>query len=114
MSMQKTTIDSASEYRSGSALIIEWRKYKESGQGRRNRGKKHHPRQSVRSGSGKEIKAKGRSKGVRESVKCDDQSGCVRWTGIARQALVPGQAPRCALSSGQDHRFATDDLEPVA
>src|SRR5258708_40346513 len=102
MSMQKTTIDSASEYRSGSALIIEWRKYKESGQGRRNRGKKHHPRQSVRSGSGKEIKAKGRSKGVRESGKWDDQSGCGRWTGIARQPLGPGQAPLNALSWRQD------------
>src|SRR6266571_5275693 len=35
-------------------------------------------------------------------MKRDDQSGGVRWTGIARQALVPREPPMRALCSGED------------
>lgn len=54
------------------------------------------------SGGGKQIKAEGGSKGGRQSVKGDNQSGSVQWTGIASQALLPGETPMCTLSSGQD------------
>lgn len=85
-------------------------------------------------GSGEQIKAKGRGKAGRETVKRHDQSGSVQWASIACQALFPGQTPMRARSSGQDvagtiggtgdgeglaqiaqdHHFATDDLEPGA
>ncbi len=67
-----------------------------------------------------------------QSVKRDDQSGSVRRTGIARQALLPGEPPMCTLRSGPDllcgcfcawrrersgtlqaNRLAADNFEPV-
>ena len=51
----------------------------------------------MRLGGGEQIKAKGGW----QSVKRDEQSGSVRWTGIAGQALLPGETPMCTLSSGQ-------------
>jgi hypothetical protein len=53
-------------------------------------------------GRGKQIKAKNGSKGGWEPVKGNDQPGSVRWAGIARQALVPGETPMRTLRSGQD------------
>src|SRR5690242_3783431 len=55
-----------------------------------------------RSGSGKEIKTKGSSKGSWESMKRDDQSGSIRWTSIACQPLIPGEPPMRALRPGED------------
>ena len=85
----------------------------------------------VRLGSGKQIKAKRMGKSGWQSVKRDDQSGGIRWTGIARQALLPGEPPMRTLRSGEDlldgaraawwsewsetfqaDRLATDHLQP--
>ena len=51
---------------------------------------------------GKQIKAEGGSKGDWQSVKREDQAGSVRWTGIACQALAPGETPMRALRASQD------------
>src|SRR5581483_3002584 len=56
----------------------------------------------LRLGCGEQIKAKGRGKGGWQPMKCDYQSGSVRWTGIAREALFPGKPPMRTLRSGQD------------
>lgn len=56
----------------------------------------------LRLGCGEQIEAKGRGKGGWQPMKCDGQSGSVRWTGIAREALVPGKPPMRTLRSDQD------------
>ncbi len=71
-----------------------------SGQAKQYRSKKQSSWQLVRSGCGEEIKAKGRGEGGWESMQRDDQSGSVRWAGIAGEALRPGETPMRALSSG--------------
>jgi hypothetical protein len=53
-------------------------------------------------GSGEQIKAKGVGKGGWQTVESDRQGGSIRWTGIAGQALLPGETPMRALCARED------------
>ena len=85
-----------------------------------------------RLGGGEQIKAEGVGKGGWEAMERDEKPGSVRGVGVARQPLLPGETPMCALCAGQDvlrgcddrrklrpggtlqaNGFAADQLEPV-
>ncbi len=100
--VHQTIIDLASKRRSRRAPMIERHQCKKSGRVRRHRGKKHHLWRSVGElGGGKEIKSKRAGKRCWQTMKRDDKLRSVRQTGIARQALGPGETPMRALSSSQ-------------